>query len=517
MFINLKSIQNLFPAQKTSLTLNTEHICLTCYQFLNCAPTPYSEHILYVTDNPDTLSSFDLIPHMHLLILIPEDGQIKELPEPCLSACCSVLTLVTDDKNASCLTLQNYFDVQCGTGLLAESLLDIQISENSIQRMVEHACQALCNPVVVFDASFNLIASYADLETLKEDKWLQEMLQDRAFSSSSFEMVKKNHIHEKMMSTDTPTVFFNRTLQAEQMMCPISTHRNLGHLVMNAVNHPFHELDRNVFYMLKRSIFEQMQKNEFIRNNKGYTHEYYLRDLLDGKIAALQQQKRMHYLEDSFPGNFICLVVDLARSSTLLDIRHIHNLFDYRLSNSRSLIYGDQIVILLSIGTQSVLSEQTIRQISDLCHTENLYAGMSNTFVHITQLPEYYKQALRALEIGVQKHPVPGLFSYRTFYLQHMLNLFVQKENPNTFCHPAMQTLFAYDQKNHTQLAETLAVWLSRERNASAAAEHMKIHRNTMIYRLNKINELVQADYDDFQERQYLILSYELNRTADKN
>ncbi|MBR7076888.1 MAG: helix-turn-helix domain-containing protein [Lachnospiraceae bacterium] len=57
-----------------------------------------------------------------------------------------------------------------------------------------------------------------------------------------------------------------------------------------------------------------------------------------------------------------------------------------------------------------------------------------------------------------------------------------------------------------------LYAYLICERNISAASDYLYIHRNTMTYRLKKIDSLVNINYDDPKERQYLILSYEMHK-----
>jgi sugar diacid utilization regulator len=53
-------------------------------------------------------------------------------------------------------------------------------------------------------------------------------------------------------------------------------------------------------------------------------------------------------------------------------------------------------------------------------------------------------------------------------------------------------------------------MYLICERNSIAASNTMFIHRNTLVYRLKKIDALVNIDYENFEERQYIILSYEM-------
>jgi len=46
------------------------------------------------------------------------------------------------------------------------------------------------------------------------------------------------------------------------------------------------------------------------------------------------------------------------------------------------------------------------------------------------------------------------------------------------------------------------------ERNVGATAKHLLIHRNAMIYRLQRLEKLLNLDLDDINVRMYLILSY---------
>ena len=147
-----------------------------------------------------------------------------------------------------------------------------------------------------------------------------------------------------------------------------------------------------------------------------------------------------------------------------------------------------------------------------LCQENGLYAGMSNCFQDILNIEEYYNQALRSIELGTCKEHSPNLFSYQNYYLEHMLNSFTLNESSWTFCHPKMQFLLDYDKEHHSELAYTLYMYLTHERNLAATAEAMDMHRTSLVYRFKKINTLIGEDFDNYRERMYLILSYEMNR-----
>lgn len=158
-----------------------------------------------------------------------------------------------------------------------------------------------------------------------------------------------------------------------------------------------------------------------------------------------------------------------------------------------------------------LLSKEHLDDAIGICKENDSYAGLSNCFQNIIEISEYYKQALRAIELGICAADKPNLFLYEDYYLEHVKNIFVQKESSNTFCHPQIKRLLEYDQKHGSELAYTLYMYLIHERNLTAASAEMYMHRNSLVYRIQKINSLIGGHYESHRERQYLILSYELN------
>lgn len=67
-----------------------------------------------------------------------------------------------------------------------------------------------------------------------------------------------------------------------------------------------------------------------------------------------------------------------------------------------------------------------------------------------------------------------------------------------------------YDAENHTDLYHTLEIYLKLERNVVQTAKSLFIHRSTLFYRLDRIQKIADVDYENEQERLYLLLSYHL-------
>jgi purine catabolism regulator len=61
--------------------------------------------------------------------------------------------------------------------------------------------------------------------------------------------------------------------------------------------------------------------------------------------------------------------------------------------------------------------------------------------------------------------------------------------------------LFWHDQVDRTDLVATLEMYLDSACNASRTAEALRIHRNSVAYRLQRIKELAEVDLEDADTR----------------
>lgn len=516
MYIELKNIQQLFSNYQNFLTASNHRYCLTGWINLENAPVPYMPHILYVCEYNKDLKNISFIPNMNILCLIGEHSNLEKLSEEFLPSI-NILFIKNANTKAIYMELLKYFDTQCGTSLFTDTLLEILSFEGSIQSMVDHAYNAFGNPIFVFDAGFNLIA--ANWEEAQKANAGLKLIENKGFSNEEFKMANsRNHIHEKVRKSEVPIMAYNPELGYNQLLCTIDTQKDVGHIVVSAINQPLNSIDSQLLQILKKCIYQKLEKNEFIRNTKGFNYEYFLKDLLDGKIATAKPfLNRLDYVGKKFSGNMFCLVIETARSYNTLNTFHIRSLFESHFPNSKTLMYNGEIIGILSIPNTHTLPRKHIEQAMRICEENDLFAGLSNCFQNILELPEYYKQALRAIELGICTIDKPNMFLYEDYYLEHMKNIFMQKESSKTFCHPKMKLLLDYDKKHDSELAYTLYMYLIHERNIATASSEMHMHRNSLVYRIKKINSLIGDNYENYRERQYLILSYEINHGHQSN
>lgn len=73
--------------------------------------------------------------------------------------------------------------------------------------------------------------------------------------------------------------------------------------------------------------------------------------------------------------------------------------------------------------------------------------------------------------------------------------------------HPGLDLLAEYDRENQADFLHTLQIYLDNDCNAQKCGRLLFLHRNSLVYRIRRIQEIGGCDLSDPQERAYLRLS----------
>jgi len=78
-----------------------------------------------------------------------------------------------------------------------------------------------------------------------------------------------------------------------------------------------------------------------------------------------------------------------------------------------------------------------------------------------------------------------------------LLCQFSEKEALIKFVHPALIKLHNYDSEKNNELIKTLDIYLGYNSNANKTASDLFIHYKTVQYRINRIKEIMELDFED--------------------
>lgn len=145
---------------------------------------------------------------------------------------------------------------------------------------------------------------------------------------------------------------------------------------------------------------------------------------------------------------------------------------------------------------------------------ENLFvSGISNVFRDFFDSFRYGCQARDALMLGSRKNPSLWRHEFRNYQKQYLLEKCLDQYSARDLCPPELEKLLLHDEENpEVELARTLEVYYNCKFNASETAKQLYIHRTTFFYRLNKIRQIADIDFDDPDQRLQILLYFALAR-----
>ncbi|WP_434796678.1 PucR family transcriptional regulator [Terrisporobacter vanillatitrophus] len=140
-----------------------------------------------------------------------------------------------------------------------------------------------------------------------------------------------------------------------------------------------------------------------------------------------------------------------------------------------------------------------------------LQGGLSDLYHGFENSSKYYIQANATLMLGKIFNDNHSLLLYSDYSLYHMLHICHNSISIDTFLNDAINYLRKYDYKNNTSYYDTLYSYLLNNCSIIETSRSLFIHRNTLIYRINKIIELTNIDLKNPTERLHLLLSYKIS------
>lgn len=176
---------------------------------------------------------------------------------------------------------------------------------------------------------------------------------------------------------------------------------------------------------------------------------------------------------------------------------------------------------LIGVRRQTRTLQQSLERLQELlfAQLDQLGAsyGVSLTFPSLLSLGAACDQALRALDarellldfprrMGSAPPPAnPRRADYQDAMLAHMLQTFFTQYSFEEYCPASFRELLADDNAAGGNNLPLLYTYLANQCNATTTARLLHMHRNNVIYRINKLQERYQFDLSNNRQRQLLL------------
>lgn len=485
-------------------------------------------------DNLGFLTPDTKRPHPSVLYFSDDVNLPEELPDEIfnvvLFGCQEVPPVLLDSSSANVVLLRleyNPFSVyNCVQGFFLEEvevtdivrrMLTAHFSNNGLQYLIEEASRALRNPIVVVDSAYHYVARHVEgkLDPSRHvDRVLEQEFQYESVLEDGVAFIKRERLSERCAQARKPIVVHNDVLDADTMVTASIVHGvTIAHTMMIARDHPFSEVDYECMARLGLFVGQEMQKTDLYAASRGQMDSYFLVNLLnDEQPSHAVTNRRLSVLEfRPLPELYVAVVEPNHANLTPQDYDTIAMQLTGCLKNSIYASYEHALVILFTREKGAGLGDYTEKQLRKAAAVNDLSVGVSNAFDDLTHIHSHYEQARSAIRSGRMVAVFledGGLYHYCDYAYVQMLDLTNKQYNLLNFVHPSLMRLARYDREHGTELTDTLFIYLQNACNTQRAAKILNLHKNTLLYRLGRIREILGCDLSSGEDQFLLQLSF---------
>jgi PucR family transcriptional regulator, purine catabolism regulatory protein len=168
------------------------------------------------------------------------------------------------------------------------------------------------------------------------------------------------------------------------------------------------------------------------------------------------------------------------------------------------------------IDSSLKLAEDITEEIQRQYSNHKVALGLGQPAREIGQWRNSYRDAVQALELATRLQTDIPLYIGDLGVYQLILSL-SDRDKLMEFMQNTLGPLIDYDMKQHADLVKTLESFFACHGNLSQTAERLIVHRNTLLYRMNRINEIAEIDLNRPETRLALHLALTIRRLLSMN
>ncbi|MBP1544985.1 MAG: helix-turn-helix domain-containing protein [Oscillospiraceae bacterium] len=239
---------------------------------------------------------------------------------------------------------------------------------------------------------------------------------------------------------------------------------------------------------IKQYYDEKYDRNNFIKN-------VVLDNVLPGDIVV--KARELHFNADVSRVVFLIRIIS-SNDVSAYDV--IQNLFPDKTKDFVFNITESDIVLVKEIKSSVEYKdlEKLARSISDTLSGEfytRVNVGIGTAVVGVKDLARSFKEAQIALEVGKVFDTDKVIVSYDNLGIARLIY-----HLPTTLCETFLQEVFkkgSIESLDHETLF-TIQKFFENNLNVSETSRKLFVHRNTLVYRLEKIKKLTGLDLREF-------------------
>lgn len=344
------------------------------------------------------------------------------------------------------------------------------LTNQKLQNALEEIRQ-ICNmETALYGSDGKLTADAGDMGANRE---LSPVVEEFAESLADSQTFQNFHLYRVVVEGETEYILVCRVNGEEDMIYAKMAVCQIRNLVMGFV--------------------EQFDRNHFIQN------------ILLGNVlmADLVSKAKKYHIADC---QRVVFVIDTGNKNNDLAMELVKNLSDLRSKDFVTSLDQHSVVLVKDISyigqeEPETKLQQIASNLSDSLHMEAMIkvrVGYGNPVKRLADIAQSYQEARLALEVGRVFYAEYDTISYGRLGIGRLIY-----QLPMSLCEMFIKEVFGDeipDILEDEEAMSTINKFLENNLNISETARQMYVHRNTLVYRLERIQKAIGLDIRTFDD-----------------
>lgn len=247
--------------------------------------------------------------------------------------------------------------------------------------------------------------------------------------------------------------------------------------------------------------YNRPQDLDFVMENL-LKHQY----ILEHRIASV-----LKGLEWNSFDRFFCLTIMLRskdQPKSTLEALALQLMID--MPSECYYIFEGKIVYVFNLTRTHFTRQQIVKSIVPVLEKNSLIAGISIEYDDFKDMYYYYQQACAALTLGIQEDTGEVCFKYEDYNLKNLISKCSSKQIARALYPQGLIKLMEYDKQKDTDNVQLLRAYLHNNLSITHTINQVYMHRNTFLYRIEKIREVTGMDFNNPDTRLELMIAFKI-------
>jgi PucR family transcriptional regulator, purine catabolism regulatory protein len=402
-----------------------------------------------------------------------------------------------------------------------EALTKCSLEGGGLDELVKVIAKLVGNPVLIVDSKWRLLtfAEHHD-NMVKISDYLDLNRKEKIFPAEFIEDMPQN-IQEFKKSVKRR--YPNNKGEVVCRVLPFHADKtSYGYLVVWETVNKMSSVEYMALEASATNVALERLKTRQIEEARHLLQQDFFDDLLEGKIESVHAANYLAEFHNLDPRKkYICMIskienefesmnLDLLMARTKFNkykeelISVIDHVAYLNNQNVLSIHRGNFIISFIKVKentpfyNSSLYLKEFVDDVYDAMMKYNektkVRIGIGKPCPEFLEMKKSYTQAQEAIRISVQINQPASVSFYEELLIYHLLDSVNSRDSLEELYQSTLGRLLSFDQQNNANLVDTLAQYFQSGGNISDAAKRMFLHRNTFIYRLEKIKTILNSE-----------------------